>query len=216
MQGHSFTPVATAIVALCLVLAPAAPAAARDCPDCDREGGRPDTLVAHPAASSVRWSGMKMPGGAASEGTVPLSRGELVLRHGELTGGSFTIDMKRLRMDGPDRAALRGQLAGSGALDVDRFPTAAFVATRAVRTGDSTWRVTGNLTLHGITRPVTFSSDVHWVEVGHMIATADIALDRRRFGIASAGSLADRMVDDTIQLRVRLDARRRGAVVAER
>lgn len=215
MLGHSFTSVATAIVAVFLGF-PATSGTSPRCPDCGRDGGRPDTLVAHPAASSIHWKGMKLMGAPASEGTVPLTRGVLILRHGTLTGGSFTVDMSRLRIADPDRTMLGRPHVAADAFEVKRYPTATFVASRATRTGDSTWSVSGNITLHGVTRPVTFSTDVHWVEVGHMIATADMTLDRRQFGIAASGALADRIVDDQIQLSVRLDARRRGAVIAER
>jgi polyisoprenoid-binding protein YceI len=221
MRSYPSISIATAMIVLVAGLAPTASGSPSRCPDCTA-GGRPDTLVAHPASSSIRWTGMKLPGTAASEGTVALTRGELVLRHGELTGGSFTVDMRRLQVTSlpagnPDRGALRARLSGADGFDVERFPTAAFVAKRAVRTGDSTYRVSGDLTIHGVTRPVSFSSDVHWVEVGHMVATAGLSIDRRAWGIAAAGpSLADRVVDDQIQLTIRLDARRRGAVVAER
>jgi polyisoprenoid-binding protein YceI len=40
-------------------------------------------------------------------------------------------------------------------LDSATFPTATFVSTSAEQTGPSTARVTGDLTLHGVTRPLT-------------------------------------------------------------
>src|SRR5512146_786334 len=39
----------------------------------------------------------------------------------------------------------------------DKFPTASFTATGITRTGDSTGTVTGDLTLAGITKPVTLN-----------------------------------------------------------
>ena len=174
----------TAAIAAIVVGFPHGTVGSSRCPDCVA-GGRPDTLVAQPASSSIRWKGLKLAGAAASEGTVPLQRGELVLRHGELTGGSFTIAMSRLQVADPDRSLVRAPFTATDALEVKRFPTATFVATRSTRTSDSTWRVDGNVTLHGVTRPVSFSSTVHWLEVGHMVATADLTLDRRDFGIAA-------------------------------
>jgi len=40
-------------------------------------------------------------------------------------------------------------------LDVDKYPTATFVSTSFKPTGDNTATMTGELTLHGVTRPVT-------------------------------------------------------------
>ncbi|HUB85834.1 MAG TPA: YceI family protein [Rhizomicrobium sp.] len=39
--------------------------------------------------------------------------------------------------------------------DAKKYPTATFVSTGIVKTGDNTGTVTGNLTLNGVTRPVT-------------------------------------------------------------
>lgn len=38
--------------------------------------------------------------------------------------------------------------------DVDKFPELRFVSTKAVRSGDG-WKLTGDLTMKGVTRPVT-------------------------------------------------------------
>lgn len=41
--------------------------------------------------------------------------------------------------------------------DTAKFPTATYRSTRVERTGATTARVTGNLTLHGVTKPVTLN-----------------------------------------------------------
>jgi polyisoprenoid-binding protein YceI len=134
------------------------------------------------------------------EGDVKLVRGMLVLRHQQLTSGLFSIDMR-----------------GSGFSDVEQYPTALFTTTGATRTGDSTYQVKGNLTMHGVTQPLTFSTTVRWAEVGHMIATSTFSIDRKRWGLSYGGSrLTNDLVDNDIQLSVTLDARRRGAQIAER
>ena len=43
-------------------------------------------------------------------------------------------------------------------LDVAKFPTIRFVTTAITRTGRDSASITGNLTLHGITRPVTLAA----------------------------------------------------------
>lgn len=186
-------------------------------------GGKPDSLFVHPTASQVRWKGTNFAGIGEHEGTVALSSGLLVIRHGKLTASNFTIDMRRLQVtDVPviepvSRRTLRTRLMGAELLDVERFPTATFVATDAKRIGDARWQVSGDLTMRGVTRPITFTTDIAWPEVGHMIATSSFSIDRRQWGIASTGSrLTNELADDDIQLSIRLDARRRGAQVAAR
>jgi polyisoprenoid-binding protein YceI len=44
-----------------------------------------------------------------------------------------------------------------GIFQADKFPTATFVSTSVVKTGADTGTVTGNLTIAGVTKPVTLS-----------------------------------------------------------
>src|SRR4051812_20214439 len=59
-------------------------------------GGPPDTLVADPRASSLRWRGTGLGGRGARSGTVALTSGMLVIRHEMLTSGTFIVDMRTL------------------------------------------------------------------------------------------------------------------------
>ena len=170
-------------------------------------GGKPDTLVADPRATTIRWRGTGLGGRGVRGGSVGLTNGMLVIRHEQLTSGSFTIDMR----------SLDGSLRGADWLDVSRHPTATFRSTGARRVGTSRWQVSGDLTMRGITRPITFDTDVRWEEVGHMIAASTITLDRRPWDIGrGASAIADAAVDHDIQLSVSLDARRKQAAVATR
>jgi polyisoprenoid-binding protein YceI len=45
--------------------------------------------------------------------------------------------------------------------DVAKFPTATFRATEIAVTGKDTGTITGNLTLHGVTKPVTLQATFH-------------------------------------------------------
>jgi polyisoprenoid-binding protein YceI len=49
-----------------------------------------------------------------------------------------------------------GQLVGPTVFDATKFPTASFKSTSLVRSGPATGKMTGNLTLRGVTKPVTF------------------------------------------------------------
>jgi polyisoprenoid-binding protein YceI len=44
-----------------------------------------------------------------------------------------------------------------GLFHADKFPTATFVSTQSTKTGENTGTVTGNLTIAGVTRPVTLN-----------------------------------------------------------
>jgi len=49
-----------------------------------------------------------------------------------------------------------GQLVGPTVFDSAKFPTATFKSTSLLRTGPTTGKMTGDLTIHGVTKPVTF------------------------------------------------------------
>jgi len=49
-----------------------------------------------------------------------------------------------------------GQLVGPTVFDSAKFPTATFKSTSLVRSGPTTGKMTGDLTIHGVTKPVTF------------------------------------------------------------
>jgi polyisoprenoid-binding protein YceI len=46
-------------------------------------------------------------------------------------------------------------LRGPDFLSAKEFPNIRFQSTKVEKTGDATWRITGDLALHGVTRPVT-------------------------------------------------------------
>lgn len=54
-------------------------------------------------------------------------------------------------------------LRGKDFLEVDKFPEARFVSTAYKQNGDNTAVLSGNLTLHGVTRPV----DIAVTQIGH-------------------------------------------------
>jgi len=49
-----------------------------------------------------------------------------------------------------------GHLKSADFFDVEKYPTMTFKSTKVVRKGEEEYSVTGNLTLHGVTKPVTF------------------------------------------------------------
>jgi len=169
-------------------------------------GGPPDTLVVNPRASAISWRGTGLGGRAARTGTVSMASGMFVLRHEKLTSGVFTIDMR----------SLDGALRGADLFDVARYPTAVFSSTGMKRVGQARWEVSGNLTMRGTTKPITFETDVRWEELGHMIATSSFTLDRRQWGIADGSAVTDGVVDNGIEISITLDARRKQAAVATR
>lgn len=85
--------------------------------------------------------------------------------------------------------ALDRQLRGPDFFDAARHPAIAFTSTAVRKTGDRTGEVTGNLTLLGLTRPVTLQ--VTWNFTGEHPLSAINANYRDRFvsGFSAKGRL---------------------------
>jgi polyisoprenoid-binding protein YceI len=81
-----------------------------------------------------------------------------------------------------------GHLTSADFLDVERYPTITF-ASKAVRpTGASTWNVDGDLTVHGVTNPVTLAVEFGGVATDPWDNTkaffsASTEFDRESFGL---------------------------------
>lgn len=83
--------------------------------------------------------------------------------------GSLTIDPKNLSATKLDvavpvatvsttNATLDKELVSADWLDAAKFPEMRFVSTTVTRTGATTAQIAGNLTLHGVTKPVTLDA----------------------------------------------------------
>ncbi|MFL5336856.1 MAG: YceI family protein [Geminicoccaceae bacterium] len=76
---------------------------------------------------------------------------------------------------------LDDDLRGSGWLDATAFPQAIFRSTAIDVTGRNTGRVTGDLTLHGVTRPIS-------LDVTFNGGANDLITGRYTLGFAAAGT----------------------------
>ena len=85
---------------------------------------------------------------------------------------------------------LNAELAGDQWLDAGKYPTMTFHSTKIVRTGPTTADVTGDLTLHGVTRPVTLKATLHKIGDNPMMHVYSAGFEvsghikRGEFGVA--------------------------------
>lgn len=66
-----------------------------------------------------------------------------------------TIGMKSVMTTVP---ALTTELNNNQWFDTAKYPTATFTSTKVIRTGKTTATIDGNLTLHGVTRPIVLKA----------------------------------------------------------
>jgi polyisoprenoid-binding protein YceI len=94
-------------------------------------------------------------------------------------------------------------------LDAEQFPTLEFQGTRVERQGDR-YRVTGDLTIHGVTRPLTLDLQDNGEGVNRRgersrALTTDVTLKRLDFGVgppAEAGNAIGQEIRIWLQIEV--------------
>ena len=166
--------------------------------------GQTSTSTVDATSSFINWNGKKVVG--EHSGTIKLKSGELSFTAGKLTGGTFTIDMNSMEntdMSGKGAEKLMGHLKSDDFFGTASHPTSTLVITKVMAT-DSGYDVTGDLTIKGITKPVSFSATA-----GQYLANADITVDRTAYDIKyGSGSffdnLGDKAIDNNFTLKVNL------------
>lgn len=169
------------------------------------------------AQSKVEWVGTKPIG--KHHGTFKLQEGNLVLTGDAITGGSFVVDIKSVQPDDQDaeyNAKLQGHLLSPDFFEADKYPTGNFEIT-SVTAGvaqtedlvmkDATHMITGNLTLKGITKSISFPAKVVVAE-GNVTADANFNIDRTQWNMVYGNdkSLGDKFIRPEVNLQVHLVA----------
>ena len=134
---------------------------------------------------------------------------------------SFKTDIE-FDPETPDQASVRVRLdmrsASTGAADTDhtlqsadffdpgRFPTAEFAARGAKPDGDRKYILDGQLTLKGVTKPLTLPFSIA-IEEGTAVVKAETTINRLDFGVGPE-SVAGLAVDKEVKLTIDLTAMR--------
>jgi len=160
--------------------------------------------------SNVSWTGAKVTG--SHTGTIAISEANLEMSDaGDLVGGSFVIDMSTITctdLDGEMKGKLEGHLQSPDFFDVANHSTATLAITNVSPRGPGSYKVLGDLTIKGITKPIKFNVEMGEDE-GMKVATADIEVDRSEYDVRyGSGSffqdLADKTIYDEFDLQVKL------------
>ncbi|MGB3617429.1 MAG: YceI family protein [Catalinimonas sp.] len=188
------------------------------------------TYQAVPSASSVMWVGTKPTG--RHQGTFDVTDGTLEVEGGELVAGSFKMDLTSLTvtdegMDEDSRMKLTGHLKSDDFFGVEANPEANFEITGVkpyeagampqedaddddaeYRLENPTHMITGNLTMKGETKSVTFPASIEMAD-DEVTALAKFNIDRTQWGLnyMSDESLGDKLINKKVFLQIDLKAR---------
>lgn len=161
-------------------------------------------------ASTVTWTGSKVAG--MHTGLVSISSGSFTIQDGKLMLADIAMDMGSISctdLSDPARnAKLVGHLKGSDFFAVDLHPSATFKTTMVESLDQGStganYRVTGTLTVKGISNPNTFEVAIR-KDGNAYRASGTLRFDRTQYGIRyGSGSfidgLGDRMISDVVVL----------------
>lgn len=146
--------------------------------------------------STVTWKGYKVTG--EHNGSINLKSGFLEMKGKKLIGGEFVVDMTSLTCNdleaGQGKEKLEGHLKSADFFGVDANPNSKLVFTSVKAMNDNSYTATGDLTIKGITKPVTVV-----VSMFQNKATATIKVDRTKYDIKyGSGSFFDDLGDKAI------------------
>ncbi len=145
--------------------------------------------------SKVTWKAYKVTG--SHTGTVDLNSGALMFEGDKLIGGEFVVDMPTLvstDLEGEYKGKLEGHLKSDDFFGVTTHPTAKLVFTEVTASGKNSYEVTGDLTIKGITKSVTFDVSVYGSK-----ATATMKVDRSQYDVKyGSGAFFENLGDKTI------------------
>lgn len=105
-------------------------------------------------------------------------------------------------------ADFRDHLGSSQFFDIDRFPEARFTSTAVTATGQARLRVVGNLTLKGITRPVTLDVTLNKAAVQPMARRDALGFSATARILRSEFDMGDYApnVSDEVELQIFVEA----------
>ncbi|GAB3200838.1 polyisoprenoid-binding protein YceI [Pontibacter aydingkolensis] len=174
------------------------------------------TLRVNTESSAMKWNAKKV--GGEHYGKINISEGALQVNGNKLTGGNFVIDMTTIVVEDitnlGSNKKLTDHLKSDDFFSVEKYNTSSFKITKAApiakaKAGEANYRITGDLTIKGITQPISFPATVK-IAGKAAEAEAKIEVDRTQYDIkyrsGLIGTAADKIINDTFTLDIKLVA----------
>jgi polyisoprenoid-binding protein YceI len=164
------------------------------------KGGEPVSYKLDTKNSKIDWNGSKTEG--YHPGQFSLKAGNVTVKDGKITGGTFTVDIESLKVNDGAGATLEGHLKAGNFFDASKFPDAVFEITSVKYSDVTNAEITGNLTLKGAKAEIKFNANVRSLDASKLFAEAFFNLDASKFGFIAAGG----KISNNVQIGVHLFA----------
>lgn len=151
-------------------------------------------------ATKIEFEGSKVTG--SHKGGFTAFTGSVTVPGEDLTKASITatIDMKSTFSDSD---SLTQHLMNEDFFEVNTYPESKFVSTAIIQNGD-TFNITGDFTLHGVTKSITFPATLSLAD-GKVTAHAEFDINRMDFGIKYPGKVDD-AIRENVVIRLHIEA----------
>ena len=165
--------------------------------------------------SVINWHGKKVAG--EHNGTIKIADGTLNVDGKTVKSGVVNLDMTSIADDDIKDAGMNARLVGHLKSDdwfaAEKYPTSKFEITKMApntkAAGKDNYDVTGNLTIKGITKEVTFPATVV-VSGNKLTANGKFKLDRTKwevkYGSNLIGTAADKLIDNDFDVTLNIVA----------
>lgn len=161
--------------------------------------------------STVEWIGEKVVG--KHNGSISIKEGVINLHDGHLSGGKISINMESIScqdLEGESAQKLVGHLTSPDFFDVSNHKTATLEITKFTLTKGNSYTVSGNLTIKGISKPISFPANIE-IKDGKLAAYAEFKIDRTLYDIKYGSGkffegLGDKMISDEFIVKFKIAA----------
>ena len=171
------------------------------------------TYTVDATKSTLNWKAEKITG--FHEGTIGIKSGSFKVGSDKITSGTFVINMGTIAdldlTDAEYNKKLVGHLSSPDFFDVVKFPEATFTITKPVDLTKAVTEVHGNLTIKGISKPLTFKTVIRKDGNSYVFSANSIVVDRTAYSIKYGSGtffsdLGDKVIYDEFTLKLKLVA----------
>jgi polyisoprenoid-binding protein YceI len=161
----------------------------------------------------VDWKAWHLAKTGERSGSVMIQSAEISVNEGALAGGKFVFDLANLTVtnfgeDTVQNEKLRGHLTSGDFFLTDSFPTATFEITSVdTMSGDFNSKISGNLTIKGISKNISFNANVEITEAAVSMTSESFEVNREDWGLTynaegTVGVAADYLISKEIEFTI--------------
>ncbi len=162
--------------------------------------------------TSVKWTGEKVTG--EHFGYVDLKSGTFIVKNNKIVSGEFVINLVSITNEDIEsdeyNKKLVGHLKSDDFFSVEKYPTSTLVVKESTPFKDGKTTVKGDLTIKGITKPISFDAK----KLSDSKYEAKIVIDRTKYNVKYGSgkffdNLGDKMIYDDFTLDIVLIAEKK-------